>query len=114
MMDHMKLCYMMSLSVLGVLCKDNLAKQPHIYDEHGLAKVNFFTKKAWTHVDCMNHCLKMGGRSPPVRTETELDEMLGMFNDLKAFSPIPPKLFLSVTRGEVNNDMETQTLEHWP
>ena len=114
MMDHMKLCYMMSLSVLGVLCKDNLAKQPHIYDEHGLAKVNFFTKKAWTHVDCMNHCLKMGGRSPPVRTETELDEMLGMFKDLKAFSPIPPKLFLSVTRGEVNNDMETQTLEHWP
>ena len=108
------LLYLMSWFVLEVQCEEYTVKQPVIYDENGLAKVNFFTKKEWSTVGCMKHCQKIGGRSPPVRTLTELNEMKGMLKDLRAFSPSPHKLFLSVTREVVSNPDETLKLKQWP
>ena len=103
-------------SVLNIQCEDPATQQPFIYYGNGVAKVNFFTKKEWSYVGCMKHCQKMGGRSPPVRTKEELDEMKGMLADLRAFTPFPDELFLSVTRGEVHDDFNSDymTLEHWP
>ena len=57
----------------------------------------------------------MGGRSPPVRNKTELNEMVGMLENLRVFPSFPENLFLSVTSGEVNiPPFEEMTLEHWP
>ena len=98
-----------------VQCEETgTSDQPSIFANNGLAKVNFFTRKEWSYVGCMKFCKKLGGRSPPVRGLQELDEMRGVLNDLSAVSPSPHKLFLAVTRGEVNNAIETLTLEHWP
>ena len=98
-----------------VQCEESWTpKQPSIFANNGLAKVNFFTRKEWSYVGCMKFCEKLGGRSPPVRSLQELDEMKGVLNDLSAVSPSPHKLFLAVTRGEVNNAIETLTLDHWP
>ena len=77
-------------------------------------EVNFFTKKDWSYVGCMKFCQNMGGRSPPVRTKKELDDLKGMLEDLKAFPPFPQRLFLPVTSGEVDEADDHLTLEHWP
>ena len=94
-------------SVLNVQCEELATKQPFIYEEvngRDLAKVNFFTRKEWSYVGCMKFCQNMGGRSPPVRTKKELDELKGMLADLAAFLPKPERLFLSVTDGRVDDD----------
>ena len=49
-----------------------------------------------------------------MRTKKELDDMKGMFLDLRAFPPFPDGMFLSVTSGEVDSDFDHITLEHWP
>ena len=101
-------------SVLDVQCEEIVTKQPFIYDKYGLAKVNFFTREKWSYVGCMKFCQTMGGRSPPVRTKEELDEMKGVLANLRAVTPFPKKLFLSVTRGEEDGTFGRMTLEHWP
>ena len=86
----MILCLLMIWPVLNVHCEKHVTKQSFIYGDHDLAKVNFFTKESlWTYAGCMKHCQNMGGRSPPVRTKEELDEMKGMLSDLRAFPPYP-------------------------
>ena len=82
--------------------------------KYGLAKVNFFSKEERLYVGCMKHCQKMGGRSPPVRNKTELDDMKGMLADLRTFPPFPKSLFLSVTGSTGNEIFGDMTLEHWP
>ena len=98
-------------SFSNVQCENSFTKQSFIYNSwNGLANVNFFAKKEWSYVGCMKFCQKLGGRSPPVRTEKELDDMKGMLADLREFPPFPESLFLSVARGG-NNDV---ALKHWP
>ena len=112
----MLLIHLLALGAfVKVQCEESWTpKQPSIFADNGLAKVNFFSRKEWSYVGCMKFCEKLGGRSPPVRSLQELDEMKGVLNDLTAVSPSPQKLFLAVTRGQVNNSIETLTLEHWP
>ena len=87
---QMLLFHLMIWSLLNVHCEELVTSQPYIYDTWGYAKVNFFTKESfWTYAGCMKHCQNMGGRSPPVRTKEELDEMKGMLSDLRAFPPYP-------------------------
>ena len=102
-----------------VKSEENTSNQTFIYSQ-GLAKVNFYTKKEWSYVGCMEHCKKLGGRAPPVRTLQESAEMEGMVNDLLAFTPSPDLLYLSVTRGKpiIRDDGsesdDTLPFEHWP
>ena len=110
MLYQMLSCLLMIWSVLNVQGVE-LKKKSFIYDNKGLAKVNFFAKVSWTYVECMKHCQKMGGRSPPVRNKKELDDMKGMLNDLRAFPPFPESLFLSVTCDEGGNGFNQKTLE---
>ena len=77
-------------------------------------KVNFFTKRFWTYVDCMNHCKKLGGRSPPVRTLQEWNEMELLMGEVMAHTPSPDLTFLSAIRGDSNNGSNALSLEHWP
>ena len=102
-----------------VQSEENTSKQSFIYLQ-GLAKVNFYTKKEWSYVGCMEHCKKLGGRAPPVRTLQEWRQMEGMVNDLLAFTPSPDLLYLSETRGKpiiresgFESD-DTLPFEHWP
>ena len=108
------LCLFMIWSVLNVEYYELSKKQPFIYDHHGVAKVNFFPKKEFTPVGCMKFCQSMGGRSPPLRTNEELNETYAMFADLMEFSPSPRFMFLSVTRGESDDAKDHLTLDHWP
>ena len=107
------------IAACKVQSEENTSKQTFIYSQ-GLAKVNFYTKKEWSYVGCMEHCKKLGGRSPPVRTLQEWLDMEGLVNDLLAFTPSPDLLFLSVTRGKPklgDNGFEsdvTLPFEHWP
>ena len=117
------LCLLVILSpFLNVQCEELVSNaypwpqdQEFIYARNGLAKVNFFHLKE-TYVGCMKHCRIMGGRSPPVKTKKDLDDMKGMLADLRAFSASNySNLYLSVTCGEGNDDrLQHQSLEHWP
>ena len=78
------------------------------------AKVNVFpTNQFHYHTDCMDHCQKLGGRSPPVRTEMEWENLL---KEIKAVSPdperLPEKIWLSATEGDI--ELELRILDHWP
>ena len=77
-------------------------------------KVNFFTKRFWTYVDCMNHCKKLGGRSPPLRTLQEWNEIELLMDEVMAHTPSPDLTFLSAIRGESNNGSNILSLAHWP
>ena len=116
---HRKIWYsflIIYLIACKVQCEENISKQTFIYS-HGLAKVNFYTKKEWSYIGCMEHCKKLGSRSPSVRTLQELSEMEGIVNDLLAFTPSPDLLYLSATRGKVKYGKDgeyTLPLEHWP
>ena len=95
MLYQMLSCLLVIWSALNVQCEELVSKQPFIYNINDIAKVNFFTKDAWSYVGCMKFCQKLGGRSPPVRTKEELDEMKGMLADLRAFPPYPVKCRLT-------------------
>ena len=61
---------------------------------------------------CMDHCKKLGGRSPPLRTKTEWENLL---REMKAVSPdprrLPTKIWLSATEGDVGLG---EQLDHGP
>ena len=69
-------------------------------------------KKYWQS-ECMNHCKKLGGRSPSVKTKTGWENLL---REVKALSPDPSKLpgyiWLSATEGDIGGELER--LDHWP
>ena len=113
--------FLIILMVLRVECKMCLkdAYSDFINERYTDCKVNFFTNKLWSYVDCMKHCKKLGGRAIPVRNPQEWKEMDEVVEELRAHTPAPDMLYLSVTRGEVDevtdNDIhEKLTLEHWP
>ena len=61
----------------------------------------------------MQHCEKLGGRSPSVKTETEWENLL---KDVRASSPDPSKLpafiWLSATEGDIRGKLGN--FDHWP
>merc|ERR1712218_320763 len=102
MQHQMIICLLTIWSAFNVQCEELITRQSFIYDRRGNAKVNFFTREKWSHVGCMKFCQNMGGRSPPVRTKEELDEMKGILANLRALPPFPMSLFFSASRGKVD------------
>ena len=66
-----------------------------------------------SHIDCMDHCKKLGGRSPFVRTEGEWENLS---REVKYVSPDPSRLpnwiWLSATEGDIG--LKLSALTHWP
>ena len=113
----MVIMFVIFLTVSKVQSDELNSKQPFIYDHYDHAKVNFFYKYIWNHLGCMEHCRKLGGRSPPIRNLTEWMEMEGVLKDLVAYAPLPGGLYLSVIGGgefDVENDEETSRLSIGP
>ena len=84
------------------------------------AKINVFPLNGdHYHNYCMDHCKKLGGHSPSVRSEKEWENML---KEVKAVSPDPSKLpawiWLSATEGDIGQNLESPfqlgKLNHWP
>ena len=78
------------------------------------AKINVFPMIDYhDHSDCMDHCKKLGGRSPSVRTKMEWENFM---KEIKAVSPdpsrLPEKIWLSATEGDI--EFELGELDHWP
>ena len=65
------------------------------------------------HSYCMQHCQKLGGRTPSVKS---LHEWETFSEEIQQFQgdPIrlPVKLWLSATEGD--EDMKLSRLDHWP
>ena len=65
------------------------------------------------HSDCMEHCEKLGGRSPSVGKEKEWGNLL---KGIEAVSPVlsklPARIWLSATEGHIGNELGE--LDHWP
>ena len=77
------------------------------------SKVNVFNVKFNSFFDCMEHCQKLGTRSPPVRT---LEELRDLKREIATVTPLTSyfELWLSVTQGEVNSNNQLESFEHWP
>ena len=78
------------------------------------AKMNIFPmNESHPHSFCMDHCRKLGGCSPSVRTEMEWKNLL---KEVKAVSPDPSrlsgKIWLSATEGDIG--LKLGELDHWP
>ena len=65
------------------------------------------------HSDCMQHCEKLGGRSPSVKTFEEWQKFVEEVQHIQV-SPLrlPETLWLSATEGDKN--MNLSRLDHWP
>ena len=62
---------------------------------------------------CMQHCEKLGGRSPPVRTVEEWTALADEMQHLQVeHSKLPRDLWLSATEGDKRTKLER--LDHWP
>ena len=63
--------------------------------------------------DCMQHCEKLGGRSPSVKTKKEWENL---WKEMKAVSPdflkLPERIWLSATEGDIG--LKLGRLGHWP
>ena len=74
--------------------------------------VTVFTSKYGSFFDCMEHCKKLGGRSPSMKTLSVYDII-----DLEFGAVIPGnfdfRLWLSVTRGQLV-DNKLSSFDHWP
>ena len=72
------------------------------------SQVNVFTPPAgylWSHIDCMEHCQKLGrGRSPPVRTLEEWDWMKKEVHAITPDISHLPYLWLAATDEEVEGE----------
>ena len=77
-------------------------------------KINVFPMiERHSHTDCMDHCKKLGGRSPSVRTEGEWENLSSEVRDLSPDpSRLPDWIWLSATEGYIKNELGE--LEHWP
>ena len=65
------------------------------------------------HSYCMQHCEKLGGRSPPVRTSKEWNELRQDLQQMRVDPlKLPKALWLSATEGDKNSDLNR--LDHWP
>ena len=65
------------------------------------------------HSHCMHHCEKLGGRSPPVRTLQEWQNLYEEIQHIKVDHPmLPDMLWLSATEGD--KDLNLSRLDHWP
>ena len=65
------------------------------------------------HNECMDHCKKLGGRSPPVRTEMEWRSLLREIRYVGVDpSKLPDTIWLSATEGDI--DSKLGKLDHWP
>ena len=77
-------------------------------------KMHIYPMIDWhDHSDCMQHCDKLGGQSPPVGT---LREWQTLYREVQHISPDPSviqkKLWMSATEGEVNSKLAPP--RHWP
>ena len=65
------------------------------------------------HSDCMDHCKKLGGRSPSVKAKADWDNFL---KDIKLVSPdtsrLPKWTWLSATEGDIGYELREP--DHWP
>ena len=62
------------------------------------------------HSDCMQHCEKLGGRSPPVRT---FDEWQNFVEEVQHMKRVPQNaLWLSATEGKKKGN-SLERLLHW-
>ena len=78
------------------------------------AKINVFRMiGGHSHSDCMDHCTKLGGRSPSVRTESDWKNLI---RETKAASPDPSRLptwmWLSATEGNFRDELDQH--RRWP
>ena len=78
------------------------------------AKTNVFPMNEMHHQsDCMEHCKKLLGHSPSVKTRTEWENLL---KEIKAVSPdlskLPEKIWLSATEGDIAGELGNP--DHWP
>ena len=78
------------------------------------AKMQIFPMFGYSHhSECMEHCQKYEGRSPPVRTKKEWEHI---FKEVRAISPDPrnllPRSWLSATEGDIGHSLGV--LDHWP
>ena len=65
------------------------------------------------HSHCIQHCEKLGGRSPPVRTLQEWQTLYTELGFVQADGDgVIRDLWLSVTEGDKNNNLVR--LDHWP
>ena len=65
------------------------------------------------HNECMDHCKKLGGRSPPVRTEMEWRSLLREIRYVGVDpSKLPDTIWLSATEGDIES--KPGKLDHWP
>ena len=73
----------------------------------------FPVKEAHWNIDCMEHCKKLGGRSPSVRTN---EEWRALFAEVSAISPRSARVFsriwISATEGDVEQNLGKPS--HWP
>ena len=71
-----------------------------------------FMEPHW-HKDCMEHCTKLGGRSPSVRTHSE---WRFVYEEVNVISPNPkkqfPAIWLSATEGDIEEHLGEP--DHWP
>ena len=78
------------------------------------SQVHFFPANFEYHHDCMQHCEKIGiGRSPPVNTEEEwnnLTEQIDLITPDQ--SKLPRAMWISATEGDQNQELAR--LDHWP
>ena len=78
--------------------------------------INVFPMKEYhSHKFCMNHCKKLGGKSPSLSTKQNWKDL---WQEIKAVSPdlskLPYSNWLSITEGYDDNDDELKKLDHWP
>ena len=73
------------------------------------SKVQVFTAEFELQRDCMAHCQKLSGRSPPVNTGEEWHNFTTDVDLITQDRSILPFLWLSATVGD-----QTEKLDHWP
>ena len=65
------------------------------------------------HSDCMQHCEKLGGRSPSVKTFQEWQNFYVEIQQMQYISlQLPTEVWLSATEGDKN--LKLSRLDHWP
>ena len=78
--------------------------------------MHVYLMSEWHHQSyCMQHCEKLGGRSPPLRTSEEWTALAEEIQHLQvelSLSKYPWNLWLSATEGDKESHLSR--LDHWP
>ena len=77
------------------------------------SQVHVFTAAFNWHHHCMHHCQKIsGGRSPPVTTKEEWENLTREIDLITGDRSVMPWMWLSATEGD--KDSKLARLDHWP